>query len=183
MTWAIFDDEHVRAIGEMLTSSNQRVIAVVGGALLDEHLRRTLAERLRDDSTVRKRLMDMNRPIGNAAVRNDLLYMLHAYDRNMWKANDGIISVRNFFAHNLAASFDSTEEKFATAMNKLLLHEQRKFYPKHKDWSDTTKKIEPVKNNRTKLLVNLKISLLALMHDRVSHEMHSNQPRAGSKQP
>ena len=182
MTWAVFDDEHVQAIGEILTAhSHPRIIAVVGGALLDEHLQRTLAERLRNDTKIRDRLFEITRPIGQAGPRNDLLYMLQAYDKKLWKANDGIISIRNFFAHNLAASFDSTDNKFITAMNKLQLHEQRQFYPDHKDWSDTTKPIEPVKNNRVKFLVNLKLSLLALMHDRVSHEPYSNQPRAKQK--
>ena len=181
MTWAVFDDEHDRAIGEMLAATQPRNLAVVGGALLDEHLRRTLAERLRNDARLRDKLFGMSGALGNAGIRNDLLYMLDAYDRRLWKTNDGIIAVRNFFAHDLSASFDSLDNKFIAGMNKMTFHEQRKFYPKHKDWSDTTKPIESVKNNRVKFIVNLKLSLLALMHDRVSHEIHSNQPRVKQK--
>ena len=129
MTWAIFSDAHLRAIGEMITTSHPRMIAVVGGALLDDTLRRTLSERLRNDNKMRDRLIDMNRPIGSAGPKNDLLYMLEAYDRRVWKAMDGIIAIRNFFAHHLDASFDSTAGEFVTAMNKLNLHEGRTYYP------------------------------------------------------
>ena len=177
MTWAIFShEEQLQAIGEMLNASDARIIAVVGRALLDEHLRRTLAERLRDDSKVRDKLLSLNRPIGNAGPRNDLLYMLHAYDRKIWGTIDGIISVGNFFAHDLSASFGSTDNKFVSAMAKMKLHENQKYYPRFRDLSDSENEIEKVKNNRIKLLVNLKFCLLMLMHDRVNHETWTNNP-------
>lgn len=152
MTWAIFNDNHTEAIGEILSAQNAhpRIIAVVGGALLDDHLRRTLKERLRDDPNLRGKLLEDTRPLGQAGPKNDLLYMLHAYDKKTWKAISGLIEVRNFFAHDLIASFDSTDNKFVAGMNKLELHEQRKFYPNHKDWSDTTTCLPKFTNNRCK---------------------------------
>ena len=179
MTWAIFDDEHVQAIGEILSAPNAhpRIIAVGGGALLDDHLRRTLKERLRNESNMRGKLMDDGRPLGQAGPRNELLFMLHAYDKKTQKAIDGLIKVRNFFAHDLVPSFDSLNSKFVAGMNTLTLHEQRRFYPDHKDWSDTTVPLEKIKTNRDNFIVNLQLSLLALMHDRVSHKPYSNEPR------
>lgn len=175
MTWAYFGDEHLRAIGELITTPSHRIIAIVGGALLDDTLRRTLAERLRDDKKMRDKLLGVNRPIGNPGPKNDLLFMLEAYDRHVWKAIDGINTTRNFFAHHLDASFDATAEEFVTAMNKLKLHEYRKHYPHHLYDEDSTNKIESVRNNRIKFVVNLKLCLIALMHDRVSHETWSNR--------
>lgn len=176
MTWAIFSDAQVRAIGEMLSTESSRTTAIVGGALLDDTLQRTLAERLRDHRNMRDKLLGMNRPMGNAAPKNDLLYMLRAYDRPLWNAIDGIIIIRNFFAHHLDASFDSTDNKFVAAMNKLQLHEYRKYYPHHLYDEDSTSPIEPVINNRVKFVTNLKLCLLALMRDRVSHELWTNRP-------
>lgn len=108
MTWAIFHDDHTAAIGELVSSPSERVSAVVGGALLDEHVRRTLSKRLRI-SGVATGLFKTDALIGNVGPKIDLLYLLYAIDERTFKALKGIAGVRNFFAHNLTASFNSTE--------------------------------------------------------------------------
>ena len=62
MTWAVFpDDKYTAAVIELLTeaakpSGSERVMAVVGGALLEEAVDRTLRERLIDDPGVIKKI-------------------------------------------------------------------------------------------------------------------------------
>ena len=127
MPWAILADEEKRdtnAIFELISSQTARITAVVGGALLDEHIRRTLSERLRR-SGVSDWLLKFDSPLGNLGPRIDLLYVLHAIDKPMRSALQGIAGVRNFYAHDLGASpsFKSeTAEEFVENMKMLTLH-------------------------------------------------------------
>src|SRR5262245_11368858 len=125
MTWAIFpDDKYARALIELLTAGSERVMAVVGGTLLEEAVDRTLRERLLDDRAGRvDSLLLADRPLGNLGPKITLLYLLGAFDEETRSAMRGIAGVRNFFAHNLDASFDSTDKKFITAITRLKLHE------------------------------------------------------------
>src|SRR5450759_4522750 len=106
MTWAVFPgDKYMRAVVELLTeaakpSGSERVMAVVGGALLEEATERTLKERLINDLAV-KNLLDPERPLGNMAPQIDLLYLLGAFDDKTRKALKSLGSVRNFFAHHI----------------------------------------------------------------------------------
>jgi hypothetical protein len=178
MAWATFSDEHLRAIVELIQNqSSERVTAIVGGALLDDTLRRTLAERLRDDKDIANKLLKVNGALGNAGPKIDLLYMLKAFDKPVRNALYGISEARNFFAHNLDASFDSGKEKMLQAMDKLVLHVGRATYPHHLFQRDTRHALSPVKNNRDKFIVNLQLCLIFLMRDRVSHVIHSFEPR------
>jgi hypothetical protein len=74
MPWAVLADQEKRdtnAIVELIASQTARVTAVVGGALLDEHVRRTLSERLRE-SGVSDWLLKPDNPIGTLGPRIDL---------------------------------------------------------------------------------------------------------------
>lgn len=177
MTWAIFSDEHGRAIIEILESGSERVAAIVGGALLDRTLRRTLAERLRDDKDISSKLLKISGALGNAGPKIDLLYQLYAFEKSVRDALYGLSTVRNFFAHNLDASFDSHEKNISDAMKLLSLHENVKYYPHLIPHEDSVIEIEAITNNHVRFLVNLKLCLIALMRDRVSHDMYSNKPR------
>jgi hypothetical protein len=174
MTWAIFADAHIQAVGEIIRSGNDRVTAVVGGALLDDTLRRTLSERFREDRDTTKKLLKVNGALGNAGPKIDLLYQLYAFERPVRNALHGVIQVRNAFAHTLDASFDSDLKEMRDALATLNLHDGLKVYPHfiHKESSD--KPIEPIRGNREKFLVNLKLGLIALMKDRVSHKTWTN---------
>lgn len=127
MTWAVFPDEnYTRAVIELLTevakpSGSERVVAVVGGALLEEAVDRTLRERLIDDPGVIKNLLEPERPLGNIASQIDLLYLLGAFDDRTRKALKGLARVRNFFAHRTDVSFDSSDKDFTDAMKRLVL--------------------------------------------------------------
>ena len=176
MTWAIFDDVHMQAIGEVIASGSERVTAVVGGALLDDTLRRTLSERLRDHKDIRGKILKVGGAIGNTGPKIDILFMLYAFEKPVRDTLYGIAEIRNFFAHNLDASFDSEDKQMVRAMQKLCLHNGKTVYPHHIYDGDTDLTIETVSTNRDKFLVNLKLCLIMLMRDRVSHETWSNKP-------
>jgi DNA-binding MltR family transcriptional regulator len=183
MTWAVFPgDTYTRAVIELLTeagkpSGSERVMAVVGGALLEEAVDRTLRERLIDDTDVIKNLLEPDRPLGNIAPQIDLLYSLGAFDDRTRRALKGLAHVRNFFAHRTDASFDSLDKILTDAMKRLVLHEGRTYYPNHLFGPDSAVSIEPVTSRRDQFVVNLKLGLIALMRDRISHHDHSNKPR------
>ena len=85
--------------------------------------------------------------------------------------------MRNFFAHHTDASFDSLDKNFAEAMRRLVLHEGKTHYPHHLFGPDSNVPIEPITTRRDQFLVNLKLGLIALMRDRISHHEHSSKPR------
>jgi hypothetical protein len=58
----------------------------------------------------------------------------------------------------------------------LRLHEDRTHYPHHLYGANGSHPIEPIKNRRTQFVVNLKLGLIMLMRDRVSHRTHTNEP-------
>src|SRR5262249_16886715 len=111
MTWAVFpEDTYTRAVIGLLTeagkpSGSERGMAVVGGALLEEAVDRTLRERLNNDTDVIKNLLEQDRPLGNIAPQIDLFYLLGAFDDRTRRALKGLTRVRNFFAHRTDASF------------------------------------------------------------------------------
>ncbi len=175
--WAIFPgDRHLQAVMELVSAKSERVGAVVGGALLDEAVTRTLRERFRDDKGIANNILDVDMPLGNLGPKIDVLYLLGAFDNKTRAALKGIAGVRNFFAHHLDASFDSVDEKFTKAMGRLTLHENRMYYPHRLYGPDTNDPIEPIKNKRDQFTVNLKLALILLMRDRLSHETYTNSP-------
>jgi DNA-binding MltR family transcriptional regulator len=131
----------------------------------------------KDDPRVVKNLVDPDRPLGNIAPQIDLLYLLGAFDDRTCKALKGLARVRNFFAHHTDASFDSLDDDFADAMKRLVLHEGKTYYPHHLFGPDSEVPIEQVITRRDQFVVNLKLGLIALMRDRISHHDHSNKPR------
>jgi hypothetical protein len=178
MTWAIFPDEkYKRALIELLTAGSERVMAVVGGALLEEAIDRTLRERLLNTPLVDS-LLEVDRPLGNMGPKIDLLRLLGAFDETARVAMKGIAGVRNFFAHHLDASLDSLDREFTKAMQRLTLHENRTYYPHHLFGPDSNVAIEPVNSKREQFIVNLKLALIILMRDRISHHPYTNRPRS-----
>ena len=112
MTWAIFpDDKHTSALIELLTTGSERVMAVIGGALLEQAIDRTLRERLLNKPDLVDNLLEVDRPLGNMSPKIDLLCPLGAFDEKAHAAMKGIAGVRNFFAHHLDASLGSDDRK------------------------------------------------------------------------
>jgi hypothetical protein len=177
MAWAVFPgDEHERAVIELVTAGSERVMAIVGGALLEKAIDQTLRERLLDDPELINSLLSVNRPLGNMGPKIDLLRLLDAFDERTHEAMKGIARVRNFFAHHLDASFNSQNKDFTKPMSQLTLHQNRTHYPHHLFGSDSDIAVEPVNTPPERFIVNLKLALLILMRDRISHEPHTNRP-------
>ena len=182
MTWAVFPgDRYTRAVLELVTANlspqgSERVIAVVGGSMLEEAVDRTLRERLINIPNLANNLLKVDAPLGNAGPKIDLLCLLGAFDEKVCRALKGIARVRNFFAHRLDASFDTLDNDFNEAMRRLTLHENRTHYPHHLFGPDSQTAIEPINSKRDQFVVNLQLALLILMRDRISHEPHSNHP-------
>ncbi|MEH2521574.1 hypothetical protein V1279_007147 [Bradyrhizobium sp. AZCC 1610] len=173
MTWAIFNDAHLAAIGEILTTGSETLVAVLGGSLLEEAVERTLVERLRNDPKVIEDQFKPDMPLGAIGPQIELLYLLNAIDRPTRDTLKGIARIRNVFAHNLGASFAS--EDTLKYVGKLAIHKGRTYYPNPRIGGDSKEVVEPIDSNRTLFLVNLKLALLDLMRDRVSHRLHSNE--------
>ena len=131
---------------------------------------------MRNDKDIARKLLKVNAPLGNTVPKIDLLYMLQAFEKPVRNALYGLSNARNFYAHNLDASFNSQKKEMVDAMKLLALHEDRKVYPHHIYEGDADIPIETIKNNRGRFIVNLKLCLIALMHDRVSHDTWSNKP-------
>jgi hypothetical protein len=177
MTWAIFpDDKHKQAVIELVTAGSERTIAMVGGALLEQAVDRTLRERLLDVPERVNSLLGVDRPLGNMGPKIDLLRLQGAFDESTHKAMKGIARVRNFFAHHLDASFSSQNKDFTKPMSQLTLHLNRTHYPHHLFGPDSDVAIEPISSEREQFVVNLKLSLILLMRDRIGHVPYSNQP-------
>ena len=149
ITWAIFPgNEREQAVIELVTAGSERVIAIVGGALLEQAVDRTLRERLLNVPELVNSLLLVDRPLGNMGPKIDLLRLLGAFDERTHKAMKGIARVRNFYAHHLDASFSSQNKDIAKAMSQLTLHRNRTHYPHHLFGSDSDIAIEPISSER-----------------------------------
>jgi hypothetical protein len=178
MVWAILSEDYNKAIREIIASDSDRIIAVVGGAMLDHTLRLTLETRLRDNKDINRKLFKPTGPLGNLVPKIDLAYQLFAFSNEVRNTLYGLSDTRNFFAHRLDALFDTRDDKLINALKKLTLHTGRSHYPDPFKGlgNDSEYEIEPANTQRDLFLVNLKLSLIYLMGDRLSHVANSNLP-------
>ena len=182
MTWAIFpEDKYRRAVIELLSGnlenpSAQRSAAIIGGALLEDAVERTLRERLLNNEVLANNLLDFDKPLGNTGPQINLLHLLGAFDEKTRSVLQRLVRIRNYFAHHIDASFASSDEILTINLKRLTLHENKTHYPHHLFGPDTDLAIEPVNTPQERFIVNLKLALLILMRDRISHEPHTNRP-------
>ena len=132
MVWAILSDEQNTAVNELIRGQqSDRIVGILGGALLDNSLRQALELRLRakDGNTdMNEKLFGVNGPLGNLQPKIDLGYQLYMLDKPYRNAMYGLAEIRNLFAHNLSMTFADTGTKMAIASAKLTLHEEKEFY-------------------------------------------------------
>jgi hypothetical protein len=134
MVWAILNEDQASALAELTSLENSdRIVAILGGALLDDSVRRALESRLRakDGNTdMNEKLFRVGGPLGNLQPKiiglGYQLYMLDKPHRNLMY---GLAEIRNLFAHNLSMTFSDTSEAMKKASAKLTLHDGKKFYP------------------------------------------------------
>lgn len=125
MVWSIQKEQQDKAVYEMAETRSPRIVAVVGGALLDQSLRHALEYRMRPDKDTRRKLFRENGPLGGLGNKIDLGYLLYMYDEQTHAALIGISQIRNLFAHHLDMTFEAVDKGMVKAQDKLTLHEGR----------------------------------------------------------
>ena len=180
MVWATLGAKQNAAINELNHGlQSDRIVAIVGGALLDDSLRQALEFRLRakDGNTdMNEKLFRVNGPLGNLQPKIDLGYQLYMLDKPYRNAMYGLAEIRNLFAHNLWMTFGDTGEKMKNASSKLTLHDGKEFFPSPALGHEHRHPIGQVNSLKDKFLVNLKFCLLWLFMDSVKHHANSNAP-------
>ncbi len=174
MVWAILGEDQTNAIQEITASDSDRIVAVVGGAILDHTLRKTLEDRFRNNKDKNNKLFKPNGPLGNLGPKIDLAFQLYVFEKHVRESLYGLAEVRNYFAHHLNASFGSPDKPLSDSLAKLTLHKNRSHYPHPNTRTDSEFEIEPTANNRDVFIVNLKVGLIFLMADRLNHVLFTN---------
>jgi len=181
MSWAIINPDQHAALTELSAlSKSDRIVAILGGAMLDDALRRTLESRLRpqDGNTdMNDKLFRVAGPLGNLGPKIDLAYQLWMFDKPIRNAMYGLSEIRNLFAHNMNMNFSADSEKMKTALAKLTLHEGKTHYPHPILGGISEERIERIVGPKEKFIVNLKFCLIWQMVDLRSHYPNSNIPR------
>lgn len=176
MPWAVFSDDQRTAIDEIYKSDSDRVTAVLGVALLDNTLRRTITERLNNEEDTVDKLFKISGPLGNTEPKVDLLFLLYGLPRPTRNACYGLIKARNLFAHKLSITFDSDDKIMTEAFGLLTLHDGLEYYPNPFLEAPSDHNIEDTSTRRAAYIVNLKLCLIACMRDRLNHRKWSNYP-------
>jgi hypothetical protein len=179
MSWAIFNKEQQIALDELEdieSPPSDRVLAIVSAALLEESLFRALDIRLRQNTNVKDKAFKMTGILGNLGAKIDVAYLLYMFEKPTRQSMEAIAGIRNFFAHNLVANFDSEDEKLRAHLKNLKLHEGKTYYPNPFIRGDSDQRIENVKTSREALIVNLKLCLFELLADVSRHQHGSNLP-------
>ncbi len=181
MAWALLNNAQNSALTELTEGSNSdRIVAIVGGAILDDSLRQALELRFRfapkDYESVKKRTFKVSGALGNLGPKIDIGYLLSMFDEQTHSALYGIAEIRNFFAHNLIASMKSPNQQLTEAINKLTLHQGRSNYLNPFTGKESDIEIEETEEPRDVFIVNLKLCLIELMADHSKHQHGSNIP-------
>jgi len=177
MVWAILNPEQSAALKELVRGQNSdRIVGVVGGAMLDDSLRRALEQRLRKSDDMNDKIFKVGGPLGNLVPKVDIAYQLYMFDKPVRNTLYGLAEIRNLLAHQMDMQFSSKAKKMKDALGKLTLHEGRIYYPAALWDGDTKYKLETTHQSRDLFIVNLKIALIALMADSHKHEIYSNVP-------
>lgn len=174
MIWTVQNTEQIQAIGEIEHGSD-RVVAIVGGAMVEQRLEISLKSRLRPHDYTQGQLFKPSAALGPFKNKIDLGFLLYMYEKPVWLALTAISVIRNKFAHKLDQTFRNGDDEFDTAMKHLALHEGVKFYPNPFIWSDTTERVRKPRTNRQIFLTNAKMALIYLMRDMQVHHPQSNQ--------
>jgi hypothetical protein len=177
MVWALLNQAQNVALNELLEGQkSDRIVALLGGALVDDSLKVAIQQRLRFDKDMNEKLFKVGGPLGNTGPKIDLGYQLYMFEKPLRNTLYGLSEIRNMFAHRLDMTFSDKGEKLKVALAKLVLHEGRKVYPTPFENRDSVHELEPTNTPRDKFFVNLKISLIELLRDHFRHVPWSNAP-------
>jgi hypothetical protein len=108
MTWITtgVPQELLRQVKEEMEGSH-RATAVVGTALVEEHLTYVLNSRMVNDKEITEKMFAPGRACGDFGAKVDLGYLIGVYSKQAHKELTNIRRIRNDFAHQLEVhSFD-----------------------------------------------------------------------------
>jgi hypothetical protein len=182
MVWAIGNPAQNTALKELIHGqSSDRVVAIVGGAILEDALKEAMISRLRDTAghkvDMNEKLFRVGGPLGFFMPKIDLGYQLEMFEKPVRNAMYGIADIRNLFAHQLDMTFESANTKLADAAKKLRLHDGITHYPIPVWESQNSEyELEPIGTIREKFFVNLKLCLIWLFGDHNRHHPNCNIP-------
>ena len=184
MVWAVINPAIGKAIEEFADSTSHRIVAVVGGAVVEESLRRALETRLRFGDDSEKFFDPINGPLGPFAAKVRLGYLLHMYDEPERDCLNAIVRIRNIFAHRLdVTSLDQDNGELRKATAKLILQTRYNHYP-HPFHDGNSERVEAPADMRETLIINMRICMVLLMRDLKLHQAYTNiftpLPRAPS---
>jgi len=174
--WTFQNDQQMKAILELEGARSARVVAIVGGAVLEQCLQNSLQWRLLPDKVGIERMFKPTGPLGPFANKIDLGYLLYMYDKPTRDVMSGVCKIRNFFAHQLVASFDAKDKNYQKAFARLTLHKTNEFYPDMNSLGPSKDKIPTPRSKRAVFVENIKILMFLLIRDMNMHMPWSNQP-------
>ncbi len=173
MVWAILNPEQNAALTEIVETQSDRVAAILGGAMLDDSLRRALEHRLRDHPDINDKLFRVTGALGNTAPKIDIAFLLYMFEKPFRNTMYGISEIRNCFAHNMSLKLDDDYKRLSDAFSKMTVHLNQKYYTLPNGIIDTTLPVEQITSRRVHYIVSLKMCLIALMADFNRHQPHS----------
>jgi hypothetical protein len=95
MVWALLNHDHAIATEEIsFFEKSDRVAAIIGGAMLDDALRKALQSRLRPqdvNTDMNDKLFRIGGPLGNLSPKVDLAYQLYMVGKPERNTMHGII--------------------------------------------------------------------------------------------
>lgn len=183
MAWPVLNAQIASGLKEVITSRSDRIVAIVGGAVVDEALYRMLLYRMRRDEGVNEFYFGPDGPLGSFGSRVNLAYLLQAIDKPTRDSLSAMAKIRNAFAHRLDITFRSNAPEIKKHLPRLILHEHFRFYP-HGLWiGDSDERVRRPRTPRERFLANMRIILAILMRDLTVHYPHSNVPISAARVP
>jgi hypothetical protein len=177
MVWALLNDDIRAGVAELTASDSDRVIALLGGAIVEEQLLQSIHLRLRHSSVQQIVFKPTGGPLGGFTPKIDLRYLLHMYEKAERKALIGIAEIRNVFAHKLTiASIEAEDNGLERGLEKLTLHSRYARYPAPFWQGDSDYEVEKPTSKRETLITNIKVLLVLLMRDMYLHQAYTNFP-------
>ena len=115
MAWAVGTPQQDAAINELIKQQqSDRVVAVVGGAILEDALKNVMISRFRSpvghNSNLNERLFRVGGALGFLTPKIELAYQLYIFEKPIRNSMFGIADIRNLFAHQLDLSFNQTTQ-------------------------------------------------------------------------
>lgn len=175
MVWFQLNNQTAEAIREIELSPSERIVAVVSGALLDQALHHAIQTRMRNDEATMRRLFKGTGPL-SGANKIHLGFLLYMFDEPMRDAMIAVSDIRNLFAHELGMSFKfKRDDRMRKAFSVLVLHQGRPYFPSPFWEGDSEYPLDPVTDERSQFLVNLRLCLIWLRADDNKHLAYSNE--------